>query len=165
MSTTTLSAQPDKLEQVTKPEIRLDYKVLTKDHVVDMAQLHAISYQDSGSSAASQLKLFWQGAYGKILDQASLGAWHNDRLVGVIIVLEKAPDEWCAPGESCEYPYIADLFVDPEYRRRGVASGLVVKASQAVAKLGRESLTLQLDITAAPEAMQLYEYLGFTSPE
>lgn len=159
MSTMTLQA---KEAANVEPAIKLKYRPLDENDVVVMARLHAEAYRDSGSSASSQLKLFWQGAYGPLLPSATLGAWHEDRLVGAVIVLEKAPDAWCV-DDAPDAPFIADLFVDPEYRRKGVASALVMQASAAVASLGKETLTLQLDITEAPGAMQLYDALGFTS--
>lgn len=146
-----------------KSENKLTYRPLTPDDAVQMAQLHALAYQDAGSSASSQLQLFWDGAYGPLLPEATLGAWHDDKLIGVVIVLDKAPDEWCSEGESDDQPFIADLFVDPEYRRQGIGSGLITNAASAVDALGRESLTLQLDMAEAPEAMQLYDALGFSA--
>ena len=146
-----------------KPTLKLTYRPLTEADTVAMARLHAAAYQDAGSSASSQLKLFWAGAYGDLIPEATLGAWAEDQLVGAVIVLNQAPDEWCSEGGACDQPFIADLFVDPEYRRQGIGSGLIMNASSAVNALGRESLTLSLDISEAPEAMQLYDALGFST--
>lgn len=162
-----LSLEAPSIDELTEaepdPEIKITYRPITRDDVVQMSQLHAVAYRDAGSSAASQLNLFWDGAYGPLLSEATLGAWHEDKLVGVVIVLDQAPDEWCITDGNSDQPYIADLFVDPDYRRQGIGSGLVINASRAVDALGREALTLQLDISAAPEAMQLYDALGFST--
>lgn len=164
MSKKTLKAPATPSQPANEAAVKLDFRPLTDNDVIAMSQLHAAAYRDSGSSASSQLKLFWAGAYGELLAPATLGAFHHERLVGVVIVLEKAPDEWCNEGHECDSPFIADLFVDPEYRRQGVASALIVKASEVVAQLGLDTLALQLDISEAPEAMQLYDYLGFSAP-
>lgn len=162
MSTQILQAPDTEQRPAHQPAIKLSYRPLTEADVIEMSQLHAVAYRDSGVSASGQLELFWKEAYGPLLQTATLGAWHHNILVGVIIVLDKAPDEWCSP-EGGEAPFIADIFVDPEYRRQGVAAALIMRASAAVAALGRDALTLQLDIEAAPEVVKLYDYLGFTT--
>jgi ribosomal protein S18 acetylase RimI-like enzyme len=61
----------------------------------------------------------------------------DDRVVGFATVL---------PDRELE-----DLFVDPEYMRRGIASALVRDAGTP------------LTVTANPHALAFYEYLGFVT--
>jgi ribosomal protein S18 acetylase RimI-like enzyme len=53
---------------------------------------------------------------------------------------------------------LEDLFVDPDYRRRGIASALV---SQVVEVLRARGVK-RLEVTANPHAMEFYRAAGFT---
>jgi GNAT superfamily N-acetyltransferase len=48
----------------------------------------------------------------------NIGAWDDERLVGVARVL----------SDECFFAALADLFVDPDYRRRGVGRELMNRA-------------------------------------
>jgi GNAT superfamily N-acetyltransferase len=54
---------------------------------------------------------------------------------------------------------LEDLFVDPDYRRRGIAEQLVLDISGRVRALGFETL----EVTANPHAMAFYQYMGFVA--
>ena len=53
---------------------------------------------------------------------------------------------------------LEDLFVDPDYRRRGIASELV----RRIAKVLRARGVQRLEVTANPHAMEFYRSAGFT---
>lgn len=52
---------------------------------------------------------------------------------------------------------LEDLFVDPSDMRRGVGEALVIDISNQVRKMNFE----MLEVTANPNAMAFYEYVGF----
>jgi GNAT superfamily N-acetyltransferase len=52
---------------------------------------------------------------------------------------------------------LEDLFVDPDYRRRGIAKLLVPDISERVRELRFETL----EVTANPHAMAFYGHMGF----
>jgi ribosomal protein S18 acetylase RimI-like enzyme len=53
---------------------------------------------------------------------------------------------------------LEDLFVDPDYRRRGLAAALVVRIAEVLRARGGE----RLEVTANPHAMEFYRAAGFT---
>ena len=52
---------------------------------------------------------------------------------------------------------LEDLFVDPDYRRRGLAAALVVRIAEVLRARGAE----RLEVTANPHAMGFYRAAGF----
>jgi ribosomal protein S18 acetylase RimI-like enzyme len=53
---------------------------------------------------------------------------------------------------------LEDLFVDPDYRRRGIAMALVNRIAEILRARGAE----RLEVTANPHAMGFYRAAGFT---
>jgi GNAT superfamily N-acetyltransferase len=53
---------------------------------------------------------------------------------------------------------LEDLFVDPDCRRRGIATALVGRISEVVRARGAQ----RLEVTANPHALQFYRAAGFT---
>lgn len=107
----------------------------------------------SASGASEDVQAAWDGEYGTWLPDGSLGAWIGSELVGVVMSVRNAPWDDVPRG-----PFIIDLFVLPEHRRRGIARALVTAACDAfTAPIG-----LRVDDSAEP-ARRLYESLGFVS--
>ena len=53
---------------------------------------------------------------------------------------------------------LEDLFVDPDYRRRGIAAALVNRIAEVLRARGAE----RLEVTANPHALGFYRAAGFT---
>lgn len=62
---------------------------------------------------------------------------------------------WIAAGGVVE---LEDLFVDPGWRRRGIAAALVNRIAQVLRARGVQ----RLEVTANPHAMGFYRAAGFT---
>ncbi len=62
---------------------------------------------------------------------------------------------WIRVGGTFE---LVDLFVDPGWRRRGIAAALVSR----IARVLREQGVQRLEVTANPHAMEFYRVAGFT---
>jgi ribosomal protein S18 acetylase RimI-like enzyme len=74
--------------------------------------------------------------------------------VGMVIYSERAYTGWREPAL-----YIQDLFVEPKYRRRGIARALLARvAADAVA---RGSPMIELTMHAGNPARELYRRAGF----
>lgn len=52
---------------------------------------------------------------------------------------------------------LEDLFVDPDYRRRGIAAALVRRIAEVLRARGAE----RLYVTANPHALEFYRAAGF----
>lgn len=61
---------------------------------------------------------------------------------------------WAETAEAIE---LEDLFVDPGYRRRGIATALVSRIAEVVRARGAE----RLEVTANPHALGFYRAVGF----
>ena len=61
-------------------------------------------------------------------------------------------------GETSGITELEDLFVDPDYRRRGIAAALVSRIAQVLRARGAG----RLEVTANPHAMEFYRAAGFT---
>lgn len=152
----TMHAKVASLSRPDQPG-HLDFRPLTEADLPAVSTLHAQVYtREEVGAAADQVRLFWDGAYGKLIPRACLGAWKEEKLVGVIFVLASPPWE-----ETADTPFIAELFVNPHHRRQGVAAALVSAAAEACGDSGHDTLTLELDMGRAAEAVGLYQYLGF----
>jgi GNAT superfamily N-acetyltransferase len=95
------------------------------------------------------------GEYGHWLPEACLGAWRADLLLGAVITVLDPPWDDVPPG-----PFVTDLFVVPEVRRRGVGRALLAAARRAAVGAGSGAVGLRVD-DDAPEARALYASLGF----
>ena len=56
--------------------------------------------------------------------------------------------------------YVDELWVQPDYRRRGIAKALLAKADELAAQLEATGVRLYVN-TQNPEAQALYEAVGF----
>ncbi|WP_237265243.1 GNAT family N-acetyltransferase [Thermoplasma sp. Kam2015] len=57
-------------------------------------------------------------------------------------------------------PYFSDIFVDPEYRRRGIASSMISTAASSLKQLGYNSVSLI--VSENNPAIELYRKMGFS---
>jgi GNAT superfamily N-acetyltransferase len=63
---------------------------------------------------------------------------------------------WAGTGGAIE---MEDLFVDPDWRRRGIATALVGRIAEVARTRGAE----RLEVTANPHAREFYRAVGFTA--
>jgi GNAT superfamily N-acetyltransferase len=62
---------------------------------------------------------------------------------------------WAEAGGTVE---LEDLFVDPDYMRRGIATALVARIAEVLRARG----VRRLEVTANPDALGFYRAAGFT---
>jgi len=80
-----------------------------------------------------------------------LGAFEGDQLIGYV-VNARYVDAW----------HVMNVAVDPDHRRRGVASRLLQRLFELTEDDERRGYTLEVRVSNA-EAISLYERLGFSS--
>ncbi|QWW20389.1 GNAT family N-acetyltransferase [Schaalia sp. 19OD2882] len=159
MTQRTLQAQLDALADVERPA---DYEVatLTRYDIPAMAALHVEAYgaprtAESLIEATDEMRMTFDGVFGTPRDDSFVGAWHEGTLVGALLCVTEPP--WEEPGDC---PVVLDLVVDPEYRRRGIATALVGEIARRSAAWGHDSLSLRIDARHGA-AEKLYDVLGF----
>lgn len=103
------------------------------------------------TAASDDVLAAWNGEYGRWLTAGSLLARIGDDLCGAIITVEDPPWPDVPRG-----PFITDLFVVPDARRRGIGRALVHAVQRAIPT----PIGLRVD-DSAPDALRLYLSLGF----
>ena len=90
---------------------------------------------------------------GELAKPASicLGAFEGDRLAGYMII-SRYVDAW----------HVMNIAVEPEFRRRGIATALLEKLFELTEDESRRGYTLEVRVSNEA-AIKLYERLGFRS--
>lgn len=148
----------------TPPAVAQQLRPWSEDDAVSSVRLLARAYAGSpGARAFAARGTLEEWAHylaqiiktpncGRFLPQASLSVQHpaDDRLRGVVLTTSLQRDT----------AHIAQLAVDPTYRRRGLARALVLEAAARAAAAGCWRLTLLVAEENTP-ARDLYASLGF----
>ena len=160
MTQRTLRAQLDVLADVERPA---DYEIatLTRHDIPAIAALHLAAYGEPETaealwSATDEIRMTFDGAFGKPRDDSFVGAWFEGTLVGALFAVTHP--EW--DDEVTQGPVVLDLMVDPEFQRRGIATALVGEIARRCTAWGEDTLTLRLDAHHSAAA-SLYDTLGF----
>lgn len=159
MAQRTLQADLDALADVERPE-GLEIATLTHYDIPAMAALHLVAYDrptvaENLWEVTDEMRMAFDGAFGATRDDSFIGAWFDGELVGALLCVTDAALDDVPRG-----PFVTDLMVDPEYRRRGIATALVGELSRRCAQWGYDSVALRIDQRLAG-ADKLYEILGF----
>ena len=112
------------------------------EHVPQVAQLEKLCFADPWSemSIASELQSIW--SYWVV-------AVHDDKVVGYI-----------GSQSSIDETDVMNVAVHPDWRRRGIAEGLIAHLIQELQNRGSKALMLEVRASNDP-ATALYEKLGF----
>lgn len=127
------------------------------EDAVALGKLYFEAY-DAGVAAATErealedIELTFAGEYGVLAPSLSRLAWDGDRLVGALLVVERAP--W---PDTPDCPFVIELFTAPEHRRRGLARALL---AGVLAVTDRREVALRVSADNGP-ALALYRDLGF----
>ena len=161
MTELTLQADPRDVAAASRRE-GLELATLTFYDIPALASLAMAAYAtpptaESLWGATDEMRMYFDGAFGSPRDDSFVGAWINGELVGAVFGVLDAPLDGVPRG-----PFVLDLMVSPKWRRQGIGSALVNELASRVGEWGYEDLALQLDVARSPEALQLYQSLGFS---
>jgi GNAT superfamily N-acetyltransferase len=107
-------------------------------------------------SAKQEIKEMFADEYGKFWPEASPLILFNNEIVAGICTVVKAP--W---GKTPTCPFIIDLMVHPDFRRRGLAALLIQETAKAVLQGGHTHVALRVLVDNIA-AISLYRKLGFS---
>lgn len=159
MKQRTLHAPVEALTGVDRPD-GIEIATLTRYDIPTMAVLTLEAYGDEPNAdnvleTSEHLRMAFDGAFGPTSDDSFVGAWDGGTLVGAILVVRESPWDDAPAG-----PFVIDLVVDPQYRRRGIATSLVSEIATRCKEWGYPSLALRID-SHHLGAAELYGDLGF----
>ncbi|UCC79312.1 MAG: GNAT family N-acetyltransferase [Candidatus Zixiibacteriota bacterium] len=105
--------------------------------------------------AKQEIRDMFAGEYGGFWPEASPIILFNKELVAGICTVVKAPWE---KTPTC--PFIIDLMVHPDYRRKGLAAFLIQQTAKTVLRDGKTHVALRVQVDNRA-AITLYRKLGF----
>lgn len=146
-----------------KPSPGVHVRPQTPDDTEALGALYWDSYPKGDAAvdlddAIEEMEGVFEGEYGTPLESASLVAIDipTDTVIGCIQTVTDAPWEGVPQG-----PFVIELFVHPDHRRRGLGTTLLLSAAQAAHEAGWEALALNVQEETATEAVHLYRRHGF----
>lgn len=141
----------------------IELRPQTIDDVTTLGSLYWDSYPKGVAAvdledAVEEMEGVFEGEYGTPLEPACLVAVDtaSGELVGCIQTVTEAPWDGVPQG-----PFIIELFVHPDHRRRGLGICLLLSAAAACHEAGFEELALNALEETSAEAIHLYRRLGF----
>ncbi|MDO5719418.1 MAG: GNAT family N-acetyltransferase [Actinomycetaceae bacterium] len=159
MSQLTLNAQLKALSGLDRPA-GIELATLTRYDIPALASLYLVAYDSEEIAenlfdAVEEMRLAFNGEFGKHLDNSFVGAWVDGELVGAVLVTINPP--W----DEVDGPFIIDLMVAPKFRGRGIATALIGEVAARIDQAGYDMIGLRIDHHQAHDAFRLYEHLGF----
>jgi GNAT superfamily N-acetyltransferase len=132
---------------------------LVRDDIPALAQVYLDAYEPAVVStleaAASEMTSAFDGEWGPLWPEASLGAWLGGQLVCLVQTVRRPAWD---PDVAC--PWLIEVSTVKASRRRGLARALVVAAFRAIDVAGEPRVGLTVDEDNLPAAT-LYASLGF----
>lgn len=123
------------------PDImRLKLALATADNIAWTVRATAADWARDGFGTGGHFTIFVAECAGSVVGMVICAERHSPGWVGPVIVLY-------------------DLYVEPAFRRRGIASALVTRIA-ALAK-ACDSVMVELQVRAGNRAAALYEHMGF----
>ena len=108
-------------------------------------------------AAQDEIERAFDGEYGPLDLEASPIAAHQGLPVGSVMTVTEAPWDDTPSG-----PFIIEVMVHPDHRRRGLAEHLMLATARKLAASGRITVALRV-MSDNKKALALYEKLGFVT--
>jgi ribosomal protein S18 acetylase RimI-like enzyme len=107
------------------------------------------------AAALEEIERAFLGDYGDLDFAASPVAFYSNAMTASVTTVVKAPWEDTPPG-----PFIIEVMVHPEHRRRGLAECLISHAARELTRQGKRIVALRV-MSNNTGALRLYRKLGF----
>ncbi len=130
------------------------------DDINALGKLYFHSYDarqasENEDQAILDIESSFEGEYGSIWLQSSKLMKHAGKTVGAILTVHK--NSW---DDKITCPYIIELFVHRDYRKKGIAKTLILSCCEEVRKSGQDEIALTVVAENSP-ARNLYKSIGF----
>ena len=137
----------------------VEYRKLVEPDLETFMEMRIRQLQEEGAEATFDLKPYLRDYYIRHLKDGTFVSWlavDGDRIIGTsgMSFVEKPPYYSCPSGEI---GLLSSMFVQKEYRRRGIARLLLDK----VVKEARDYGCCTVQITASDMGVLLYTDYGF----
>ncbi|MBW4559659.1 MAG: GNAT family N-acetyltransferase [Mojavia pulchra JT2-VF2] len=152
-------------------ERQLQIRPATPADLNSVAQIIAESFHSQNGMWGWAFPLLRLGIYEDLKHRMASSAPHHvclvavdttsgaaNDLVGTVELGVRFSDSWTQTGRS--FPYLSNLAVRPQYRRHGVASGLLTSCEKVSQEWGFQDLYLHV-LENNHQARQLYFKLGY----
>lgn len=139
---------------------RLSIRSVEQKDTEEVGRLYFASYPAglvgaNVDDAIQEIEQTFAGAYGDLWTEASPVAVVRDEVVAALLTVRQAP--W---DETPEGPFLIELFVHPDFRRRGLARYCLETCLRHICEHGENSASLRVLSENGP-ALRLYESFGF----
>ena len=132
---------------------------LTRDDIPALATLYQDAYGPamvaSLDAAQTEMTSAFDGEWGRLWPDASLGLWRGATLVSAVQTVVRPT--W---NDAPDLPWIIEVFTEPQARRFGYGRALVIQACRTVRDGREKTVGLTVDESNVP-AVVLYQSLGF----
>ncbi len=144
---------PVEFYSMTKDNLEWSGALSAKAHLVSRDYDHYDEMKDVQKRIELE-KVVWEGLYGKIIEEASIVLFYQDKPVGYCYLVEV--ESW---GFK-RVPWIFDICIDPAYHGQGFGKALSKKILNLLIEMDYEIMGLAATKTNS-YAIKLYEQLGF----
>lgn len=124
-----------------------------------LANLYFAAYPreivDTEAAALVELQVTFKGEYGDLDLSASPLVTAASNVVAAVLTVRQAPWDDTPPG-----PFLIEVIVHPDHRRRGLARSAVLQASSTLLANGEQTVALRV-MSDNEAALKLYRELGF----
>ncbi len=138
------------IRQLTEADVEI-YRALRAFCLRESPHAFTTSYEEFSQRTLDSLAQQLRGH-----DNFTLGAFEDGQLVGMVDFFRETMLKLRHKG------YIVSMYVQPEYRSRGIARALLIEAIGRVKRLPGLKLLLLGVVVTQTTAKRLYESLGFT---
>jgi ribosomal protein S18 acetylase RimI-like enzyme len=109
------------------------------------------------ASALDEIERTFESEYGRLDRAACIVVTKDGSPVAAVMTVEEAPWSDTPPG-----PFVIEVIVHPDHRRRGLAEHAMQVAARELASRGRSTIALRV-MSDNTGARALYTKLGFGS--
>jgi ribosomal protein S18 acetylase RimI-like enzyme len=136
-----------------------ELRLTSADDKRGLSDLYFASYPEEIvkdiSEALEEMEVTFEGEYGQLDLSSSPVLVFDDQIVASVLTVLQAPWDDTPPG-----PFIIEVIVHPEHRRRGLAEYLMIDTASRLVGQGRKTVSLRV-MSNNEGALSLYGRMGF----